>query len=44
MGPLLFPLYVNDLPCASSFQTRLFPHDFNFQLSHKDIKTEQTNV
>ena len=38
MVPLLFLIYVNDLPCASSFQTTLFADDTSLHLSHKDIK------
>jgi len=44
MGPLLFFIYVNDLPCASSLQTTLFADDTSLHLSHKDIKTLQLNV
>jgi len=44
MGPLLFLIYVNDLPCASSFQTTFFADDTSLHLSHKDIKTLQLNV
>jgi len=44
MGPLLFLIYVNDLPCASSFQTTLFADDTILHLSHKDIKMFQLNV
>ena len=44
MGPLLFLIYVNDLPCACSFQTTLFADDTSLHLSHKDIKTLQLNV
>ena len=44
MGPLLFLIYVNDLPCASGFQTTLFADDTNLHLSHKDIKMFQLNV
>jgi len=43
MGPLLFLINVNDLPCAS-FQTTLFADDTSLHLSHKDIKTLQLNV
>jgi len=35
---------VNDLPCASSFQTKLSANDASLHLSHKDIKTLQRNV
>jgi len=44
MGPLLFLIYVNDLPCASSFQTTLFADDTRLHLSHKDIKMLQLDV
>jgi len=44
MGPLLFLIYVNDLPCASSFQTTVFADDTSLCLSHKDIKTLQLHV
>jgi len=44
MGPLLFLIYVNDLPCASGFQTTLFADDTSMHLSHKDIKTLQLTV
>jgi len=44
MGPLLFLICVNELSCASSFQTTLFAGDNSFHLSHKDIKTLQFNV
>ena len=35
---------MNDLPCASSFQSTLFADDTSLHLSHKDIKTLQLNV
>jgi len=44
MEPLLFSIYVNDLPCASSFQTTLFADDTSLHLSHKDIKMLQRYV
>jgi len=44
MGPLLFLIYVNYLPCACSFQTTLFADDTSLHLSHKDIKMLQLNV
>jgi len=44
MDPLLFLIYVNDRPCASSFQTTLFADDTSLHLSHKDIKMLQLNV
>jgi len=40
---LLFLIYVNDLSCASSFQTTLFTDDTSLDFSHKDIKTLQIN-
>jgi len=44
MGRLLFLIYVNDLPCASSFQTTHFTNDTSLHLSHKYIKMLQLNV
>jgi len=44
MGPLLFLIYVNVLPCASTFQTTLFEDDTSLHLSHKDIKMLPVNV
>jgi len=44
MGPLLFLIHVNDLPCASSFQATLFGDDTSLHLSHKDLKPLQLNV
>jgi len=44
MSPLLFLIYVNDFPCASSFQATLFADDTSLHLSHKDIKMSQLNV
>jgi len=44
LGILLFLIYVNDLPCASSFQNTLFPDDTSLHLSHKDNETLQLNV
>ena len=35
---------MNDVPCASSFQTTLFPDDTSLHISHKDIKTLQRIV
>ena len=34
LGPLLFLLYVNDLPSASKFNNTLFTNDANLHLSH----------
>jgi len=44
MGPLLILIYLNDLPCASGFQTTLFADHTSLHLSHKDIKTLDLNV
>jgi len=38
MGPLLFLIYVNDLPCAFSFPNTLFADDISLDLSHKILK------
>ena len=42
LGPLLFLLYVNDLPYASKFETTLFADDTYLHLSHNDIDSLQT--
>ena len=34
MGPLLFLIYVNDLPCASGFQSTLFAGDTSLDFSN----------
>ena len=44
LGPLLFLLYVNDLPYASKFETTLFADDTNLHLSHNDIDSLQTQA
>ena len=44
VGPLLFLLYVNDLPYASKFKTTLFAHDTNLHLSHNDVNSPQTQA
>ena len=38
IGPLLFLLYVNDLPHASNFDTTLFADDTNLHLSHHNYQ------
>ena len=44
LGPLLFSLYVNDLPYVSSFETTLFADDTNLHISHNNIKILQSMV
>ena len=44
LGPLIFLLYVNDLPYASKFKTTLFADDTNLHLSHNNIDSLQTQA
>ena len=44
LGPLLFLLYINDLPNASNFETTLFADDTNLHLSHININSLQSCV
>ena len=38
LGPLLFLIFINDLPNATDFLTLLFADDTTFQISHSDIE------
>ena len=38
LGPLLFLIFVNELPNVSKFDTTFFADDTNFQLSRHNIK------
>ena len=42
LGPLLFLLYINDLPNASNFETTLFADDTNLHLSYININSLQS--
>ena len=42
LGPLLFSLYVNDLPNASNLETTLFADDTNLYISYNNIKNLQS--
>ena len=44
LGPLLFLLYVNDLPNASNLETTLFADETNLHISHNSIKNLQSVV
>ena len=44
LSPLLFSLYVNDLPNASNLETTLFADDTNLHISHNNIKNLQSVV
>ena len=45
LGPLLFLLYINDLPrCQSKIKPRMFPHDTNLTASGQCVKEVKTAV
>ena len=44
LGPLLFSLYVNDLPNVSNFETTLFADDTNLHIFHNNINILQSVV
>ena len=44
LEPLLFSIYINDLPKTSHFETRLYADDTVLILSEKDLDTLNKNV
>ena len=44
LGPLLFLLYINDLPLVSKFKFTLFADDATLHISHQNLKTLKLRV
>ena len=44
LGPLMFLIYINDLPNARKCHTTLFANDTNLHLSNENITTLQTEI
>ena len=44
VGPLLFTIYINDLPLASDFKEHLFADDTNLTLTHPQPEMLQKKV
>ena len=44
LGPLLFLLYISDLPLESKFKSILFANDANLYISYQNLKTLQLPV
>ena len=44
LGPLLFSIYINDLPKASQFETRLYADDTALILSEKELDILNKNI
>ena len=44
LGPILFLLYVNDLPNVSKFKTTFFADDTNLHMNHSDLSLLQMEV
>ena len=41
LGPLLFTLYVNDLPLATNFDVKVFADNANLTRSNYNVKTSK---